>query len=244
MKAMFKIFFVLLLLPLYAHASTCESSYKMGYKGFTFPIISSSRNTPEKACYSGRNVTNWITDTANTKLTSVIKLDDVEFFYVTTYNEESGKSVLYGVYENSKGEPEKETLLISDPKVFEPKKTLENMRLNTYDKENGIMYFSTSAWATSDAIHSFIVPVQKSGLTSPAVKEHFITDGNFITLANSDKCPSCFAVEKIMHDDKGAYFPTFLVTNNGEDICQINTMDSAWQLSPQCYSKGAENRPR
>lgn len=84
----------------------------MGYKGFTFPIITNSRNTPEKACFSGRNVTSWITSSDGEKLTSVIKLDDEEFFYVTTYNEQNGNSVLYGVYENSKGEPNKVKLLL------------------------------------------------------------------------------------------------------------------------------------
>ncbi len=244
MNTICKMIFSLSLIPLYAHSSTCENSYNMGYKGFTFPIITDSRNTPEKACFSGRNVTSWITSSDGAKLTSVIKLDDEEFFYVTTYNEQNGNSVLYGVYENSKGEPNKVKLLFNNPKEFEPKQTLENMRLNSYDKENGIVYFSTTAWATSDAIHAFSVPIQKSKMTSHPIKEKFITDGNFIALANSEKCTSCIVVEKISHDEKGAYFPKFLVNNNGENFCQISTKDAAWDLAPECLSKGDEERPR
>ncbi|HFD8837528.1 TPA: hypothetical protein ACF67X_005368 [Salmonella enterica] len=232
------------------YASTCQQSMKI-FSGFTFPLKSDPQTgeviqIPERACFHGRDVTQWITGSSHDKLNSVLKIPDEELFFVTSYNEQTGNSQMFRVFELSNGNPGKMLILKNDPHVDDPYKTLDGMSLDWYDEENGVVFFSTQAWHTSDAVWSFTLPVDRYEQLTLPVKPHFITDGNFQITFNNTICNKCFAVNKHVIDDdgQGSYFPFYMVDFKGKKICQIDSRIKHWTLEPKCLPKNVIFKPR
>lgn len=190
---------------------------------------------PGKACLDGRDITDWLTE--GYKLTSEIYVKGTSIFYVTTEKVDKSRAKLFAVFEMTNGMPYKQ--LILDSKTHnenKPEQTLQGMVINDYDIGNAILFFSTDAWAQSGAIHAIYFKYSTSIVPT---REKFITDGEYMQRHNND-----ILVQKIKHDDQGAYFPVNEVNMNGKDICQIDTRSNGWTLMPTCLNKGDVYKPR
>lgn len=198
----------------------------------------------EGACFGSREISSWITESEDGVVTSSMKpYDDKEFFYVTTFNPIKNESKIMAVYQSPDGRPIKKLLMMGKENYENPEQSLTQMLIDGYDSAHGVIYFSVPAWATSDAIHVFSVPLEPS-LALKAIKPRFLTDGNFKFLnILSDKCEYCLVLTKIKHDNSGAYFPTMMYDWKGKFVCQLDTRVSDYG-DLGCLPKGVIYKPR
>ncbi|CAI1642880.1 hypothetical protein [Serratia proteamaculans] len=198
----------------------------------------------EGACFGSREISSWITDSEDGVVTSSMKpYDDKEFFYVTTFDPIKNESKIISVYQTPDGRPMKKILMVGKDNYENPKQSLTQMIIEGYDSTHGLIYFSVPAWATSDAIHVFNVPLDSSSALK-GIKSHFLIDGNFKFLnVLSNECENCLVVKKIEHDDNGAYFPTMMYNWKGKAVCQLDTRVSEYG-DLECLPKGVIYKPR
>lgn len=201
------------------------------------------RSKVANACFGRRDVTSWIADSETAVVTSSMKPKrNMEFFYVTTFDTQTDKSKITAVYQLSNGQPMKKTLMVGNKNYDNPKALIREMLIEGYDSTYGMIYFSVPAWATSDAIHAFTVPVDAESMLVP-IKSHFVTDGSYKYMnVLTDECRGCIAVEKIEHDDSGAYFPVFKVDWKGKTLCQLDTRKDNFNFD--CLPPGVTFKPR
>ncbi|HEM7577647.1 TPA: hypothetical protein U2J86_004682 [Serratia marcescens] len=196
------------------------------------------------ACFGSREISPWITESEDGVVTSSMKpYDDKEFFYVTTFDPIKNESKIMAVYQMPDGRPMKKLLMMGKENYENPEQSLTQMLIDGYDSAHGVIYFSVPAWATSDAIHVFSVPLEPS-LALKAIKPRFLTDGNFKFLnILSDKCEYCLVLTKIKHDNSGAYFPTMMYDWKGKFVCQLDTRVTDYG-DLGCLPKGVIYKPR
>jgi hypothetical protein len=209
--------------------------------GLTFPLKESSQSSgknvfvPEKACLNGKDVTESLTNGGI--LTSSINVNNSELFFVTTRNKKDNYFSMIAVYETSNGRAAKLVMFDNNPNYpTTPKNSLQDMVINYYDNNKAILFFSTQAWAQSDAIHILVFPENNS---IRPIYEKFLTDGEFIEYFDNK-----IIVRKIKHDNKGAYFPVVEVDMKGKEVCEIDTRTNGWTLAPLCLQNGESLKMR
>lgn len=223
---------IAVMLSLSVHSAWAfECSAQPAQPFITFPIKSFSDyvSVPERACLNGKDITNWIT--VGDILTSTVKVDGVELFYITTKNKKNNYFQLIAVLQLDNGRVFKQVILQNNPNYeASPKDSLQNIVVNHYDENNSTLYFSTNAWAQSDAIHAVKFADKSSFIP---IYDKFLTAGNFVGSSGNS-----ILVQKTNHDDKGMYLTVMEINSKGEEICQINTQEEQWKLSPHCLKSG------
>lgn len=251
MGRLLKVFFTISFL-LFSHTGL-SANLGCNYSNDEHPVFSflqqndnngEYRSKVANACLGNRDVTSWIADSKTGVVTSSIKPNkNMEFFYVTTFDPQTDKSMIVAVYLLSNGQPMKKTLMVGNRNYENPKALLREMLLEGFDELHKVLYFSVPAWATSDAIHSFSVPVDMDARLLP-IKPIFVTDGNYKYMnVLVDECRGCIAVTKIKHDDVGAYFPVFMIDWKGNTVCQLDTKTEEFG-DLKCLPAGVDFRPR
>ncbi|AJJ70351.1 hypothetical protein [Yersinia pseudotuberculosis] len=223
---------IAVMLSLSVHSAWAfECNVQPAQSFITFPVQSFSNyvSVPERACLNGKDITNWIA--GGDTLTSTVKVDGVELFYITTKNKKNNYFQLIAVIQLDNGRVFKQVILQNNPNYeTTPKESLQNIVVNHYDENNSTLYFSTNAWAQSDAIHA-VKFAGKSSFTP--LYEKFLTAGNFVGSSGNS-----ILVQKINHDNEGMYLTVMEINPKGEEICQINTQEEQWKLLPHCLKPG------
>nr|WP_241391689.1 hypothetical protein [Yersinia frederiksenii]ULG19802.1 hypothetical protein 49p1_00085 [Yersinia frederiksenii] len=194
---------------------------------FTFPMQSYENYVfiPRRACLKGKDVTNCLT--GGDILTSLVKVNGAELFYITTRNNKDSYFQLIAVFQLENGRAFKRTILQNNPnRETTPENSLQNMVVNHYNENISTLYFSTKAWAQSDAIH--IIKFSNISSIKP-IYEKFLTDGNFVGSKGDS-----ILVQKINHNNKEGYLKVVEINSKGEQVCQINTQEEQWKFSPHC----------
>lgn len=229
---------IVVMLSLFVHSAWAfECSVQPAQPFITFPIPSFSDyvSVPERACLNGKDITNWIT--AGDILTSTVKVDGTELFYITTKNKKNNYFQLIAVFQLDNGRVFKQVILQNNPNYkTTPKESLQGIVVNHYDENNSTLYFSTNAWAQSDAIH--LVKFADNSSFTP-IYHKFLTAGNFVGSSGNS-----ILVQKINHDDEGMYLTVMEINTKGEEICQINTQEEQWKLLPHCLKSGETLKDR
>jgi len=232
-KAIFPLVFSLLSPVLHAENIYTDNVCSKTITGITFPIEDGSVFTPLAACLNGKNITKWMGDGNELTSASYNEVNGVSFFTARTpeIDDQFGDTKLVATFVDSDGSPKKITLLDSTKRNWDkPEESLYNMSVNYYDKKNHSLYFMTDAWAQSRAIHAITFQDNNSLVVTG---ERFVTDGDLVYVTDRG-----LVVNKIDHDDQGAYFPSYLVGRDGKEICQIDTRQQLWEMSAPCLAKG------
>ncbi len=229
----------LLVLPLYSYAINCPhtlgiSAPQGGEKGDEPYFF-----TPQGVCLNGRDISQQLKRYPDDKITGAFSLakGDGSLFFVSVYSEknyhgrivllsDNGKEANYAVlFQNQAG-----------VRKVAPEESVENLTINYFDNKTATLYYSADAWAQARALHA----IRWRDLSNPfKVTERFIHDGTFQGTFNGMPM-----VSTIAHDDQGAYFPSYLIRDDGSIFCTINTREKGWQLSPVCLSPGDDYRDR
>lgn len=184
---------------------------------------------PNKACLDRVDITDFMTDGG--KITSGAYDRTSGVYYYTVYDDKAQSSRITASYLQTDYTLGEFVILNSEQaKNNIPEQSLYNMHVNQYDENNSTLYFSTDTWAQSRAIHAIKF---KSNSSLVKLSEKFITDGDFVNM-NGDN----IVVNKIAHDDKGKYNPTYLVAPDGKEICQVDTRQQLWRVVAPCLPKG------
>ncbi|MFB5172824.1 hypothetical protein AAIO65_09530 [Erwinia amylovora] len=195
--------------------------------------------SPEKVCLDGRDISNEMKKYPDDKITGAFSMvqGDGGIFFVSVYSEDhyhgrvllladiGGKAKAVTLYQNVAGK-----------RSEEPEKSVENLTINYFDNKTATLYYSADAWAQAGAVHALKWTNLDNVLS---VDESFIHDGTFEGVYNGMPM-----VSSISHDKNGAYFPSYLIRDNGTIFCTINTRESGWQLSPACLDPRDDYRPR
>ncbi|HBW1846351.1 TPA: hypothetical protein N3414_005183 [Klebsiella quasipneumoniae subsp. quasipneumoniae] len=234
-----KLALCLLVLPLYSYAMTCPfgigfSAPQGGVKGEEPYFF-----TPEGVCLNGRDVSQQLKSYPDDKITGAFSLakGDGSLFFVSVYSEKHyhGRVILL----SDKGKEAGYVVIFQNQagvRTNNPKMSVENLTINYFDNQTSTLYFSADAWAQARALHAIIWENPSNPLR---VTERFIHDGTFQGVFNGMPM-----VSTIAHDEKGAYFPSYVVRNDGSIYCTINTRSNFWQLTPSCLSPGDDYRER
>ncbi|WP_129991854.1 hypothetical protein [Rahnella sp. CFA14(1/10)] len=192
---------------------------------------------PSAICLDGKDITSKIKQSEDEVLTSASGIGkNVDFLYVGLYSSKNHVGRIIAVYQLKDGRVQMRNIVENNPNYAEsPKDTFKNISINFYDRNTATLYFSTDAWATSRAIHYISFPANGSTQGD----ENFLTAGSFKGVSNGK-----VIVEKIEHDDHGAFFPVVLIDRKGNLFCNVDTNDSGWNLVPQCLPKGVVLKPR
>ncbi|WNJ81676.1 hypothetical protein RJE46_10760 [Cedecea neteri] len=229
----------LLVLPLSSFAITCPQM-----AGFSAPQGGNKGEepyffTPEGVCLNGQDVSEKLKQYPDDKITGAFSLikGNGSLFFVSIYSEKHYHGRIILLADNGK-KTSSAVLFQNQPGVREdaPEKSVENLTINYFDEKTSILYFSADAWAQARALHA-ITWRDPSDLLK--VTEDFVHDGTFQGTFNGMPM-----VSTIAHDDHGAYFPSYLVRDDGSIFCTINTREKLWQLSPVCLSPGDDYRER
>ncbi|WP_337049772.1 hypothetical protein [Serratia fonticola] len=205
-------------------------------KEITFPIGDNYLDPPKGACLYGKNITSLLA--GSEEITSAVLNEDADIFFYTKGKNNDGSAdpqfdntTIMAVILGTDGLPIVQSVLQSGkPDWDNPEKTLLNMKVRFYDKRNSTLYFTTDAWAQSEAIHALTFTDNHSLVVK---KERFFTDGDLKFVTDSG-----LVVSKIDHDDKGAFFPAYLYGRDGKQICQLDTRQELWALVTPCLPKG------
>lgn len=234
-----KIALYLLVLPLYSHAMTCPqgvgfSAPQGGIKGEEPYFF-----TPEGVCLNGYDVSQQLKRYPDDKITGAFSLGKGggSLFFVSIYSEKHYHGRVILLFDTNKGAGYA-VLFQNQPgiRTNNPEESVENLTINYFDNNTSTLYFSTDAWAQARALHALTWENPSNPLR---VTVRFVHDGTFQGVFNSMPM-----VSTIAHDDKGAYFPSYVVRNDGSVFCTINTREKFWQLTPACLSSGDDYRER
>lgn len=192
---------------------------------------------PSAICLDGKDITPKIkqyNDEVVTSSTGIGK--NLDFLYVGLYSESHNIGRIVAVYQLNDGRVQMRTIVENNPNYPDtPKDTYKNISINYYDRNTATLFFSTDAWASSRAIHYISFPA--NGPTQG--DENFLTAGSFKGVSNGK-----VIVEKIDHDNQGAFFPVVLVDRKGKVFCNVDTNDDGWNVDPQCLPAGTVLKPR
>ncbi|MCW2454637.1 UNVERIFIED_ORG: hypothetical protein M2414_002376 [Rahnella aquatilis] len=209
------------------------------YPGLSAPTESMDNfvSKPSAICLDGKDITSKIKQSEDEVLTSASGIGkNIDFLYVGLYSAEHHVGRIIAVYQLNDGRVQMRNIVENNPNYAElPKNTFKNISINYYDRNTATLYFSTDAWATSRAIHYISFPANGSTQGD----ENFLTAGSFKGVSGNK-----VIVEKIDHDDHGAFFPVVLVDRKGNVFCNVDTNDSGWNIDPQCLPKGVVLKPR
>lgn len=207
--------------------------------GLSAPIASSDNFVfrPSAICLDGKDITPKIKQYKDEVLTSSTSIgENLDFLYVGLYSAKHNDGRILAIYELDDGRVQMRNIVENNPNYPEsPKDTYKNISINYYDRNTATLYFSTDAWATSRAIDYISFPANGSTQGD----ENFLTDGNFKGVSNGR-----VIVEKIEHDNNGAFFPVVLVDRKGKVLCNVDTKDRGWNIDPQCLPDGIVLKPR
>lgn len=192
---------------------------------------------PSAICLDGKDITPKIKQYKDEVLTSSTGIGkNVDFLYVGLYSESHNVGRIVAVYQLNDGRVQMRSIVENNPNYPDtPKGTYKNISINYYDRNTETLYFSTDAWASSRAIHYISFPANGSTQGD----ESFLTAGSFKGVNNGK-----VIVEKIDHDNQGAFFPVVLVDRKGKVFCNVDTNDSSWNIDPQCLPAGVVLKPR
>lgn len=234
-----KLALCLLVLPLYSYAMTCPqgtgfSAPQGGLKGEEPYFF-----TPEGICLNGHDISQQLKRYPDDEITGAFSLGkgDGSLFFVSVYSEDNyhGRVILLSdtdkgagyvvIYQNQPG-----------IRTKNPEESVENLTINYFDNQTSTLYFSADAWAQARALHAitWVNPSEPLKVT-----ERFVHDGTFQGVFNGMPM-----VSTIAHDDKGAYFPSYVLRADGSIFCTLNTREKLWQLTPSCLSPGDDYRER
>lgn len=216
------------------------------YPYLTFPISDQPGDiTPKGGCFKGRSVVNYITGNKNAALTSALKLPDREVFYVTSYDPSEDKTKLTVVFQTAQGRVFKRDLLTDSSYGRTPEKTFNGMRVVSFIPKKNLLVIETNSYTQSGGIHTLYVPPRNPLFENIVPLQKFVTAGNFVAIPQDEpSCPECMLISTIEHDSQGAFFPTKLVSLTGKEICQIDTRQNYYELSPVCLKAGEVFKPR
>lgn len=231
-----KLALCLLLLPLYSYAIACPQML-----GFSAPQGSSQDEelAPEGICLNGQDISEKLRKYPDDKITGAIPKikGNGSLFFVSVYSEEYYHGRIMLLADN--GEKLNAVVIFqNEPGIRSelPEKSVENLTINYFDENTSTLYYSADAWAQARALHA----ITWQDLSDPLkLTESFVHDGTFEGVFNGMPM-----VSTIAHDDNGAYFPSYLVRNDGSIFCTINTRENLWRLSPACLSPGDDYRER
>lgn len=192
---------------------------------------------PSAICLDGKDITSKIKQYKDEELTAAAGIgNNADFLYVSLYSAEHHVGRIIAVYQLTDGRLQMRGVVENNPNYAEsPKGTYKNISINYYDRNTDTLYFSTDAWATSRAIHYISFPANGSTQGD----ENFLTAGSFKGVSKGK-----VIVEKIDHDEHGAFFPVVLVDRNGKVFCNVDTNDNGWNIDPECLPKGTILKPR
>lgn len=233
-----KLALCLLLLPLHSYAITCSPT-----SGFSAPQGGKGEEpyffTPEGVCLNGRDISEKLKRYPDDKITGAFSLvkGSGSLFFVSIYSEKQyhGRIILLG----DNGKETSSAILFQNQagiRTESPEKSVENLTINYFDAKTSTLYYSADAWAQARALHA-ITWRDPSNLLK--VTESFIHDGTFQGVSNGMPM-----VSTIAHDEHGAYFPSYMLRDDGGVFCTINTREKYWQLSPTCLAPGDDYRER
>lgn len=192
---------------------------------------------PSAVCLDGKDITAKIKHYKDEVLTSSASIgNNVDFLFLGLYSPANHVGRIVAIYQLKNGRVQMRNVVENNPNYAEtPKGTFKNISINYYDRNTATLYFSTDAWESSPAIHHISFPVNGSTQGD----ESFLTDGRFKGVSKG-----MVIVEKIDHDDQGAFFPIMLIDRHGKVFCNVDTSDNGWNIDPQCLPKGTALKPR
>jgi len=119
-------------------------------------------------------------------------------------------------------ETNEERLLIRGRKANTPANTLSNLKCPRFSPDGKRIYFMSSAWVTSAAIHV---------MNSDGTEEQFLTDGNSLEVLQEDeygdiRCEGYLIVEKHKYFiGGGSYDWHWLLTPDGEEVGPVREIE-------------------
>ncbi|WP_353614785.1 hypothetical protein [Mangrovibacter phragmitis] len=234
-----KLALCLLLLPLYSYAITCPQR-----PGFSAPQGGNKDEepyffTPEGVCFNGRDISEKLKRYPDDKITGAFSLvnGSGSLFFVSVYSEKHYHGRIILLADN--GRQTSSAVLFQNQagvRMETPEKSVENLTINYFDDKTSTLYYSADAWAQARALHVITWRDPKDLLH---VTERFLHDGTFQGVYKGMPM-----VSTIAHDDRGAYFPSYLLRDDGSVFCAIDTRQVHWQLSPTCLLPGDDYRER
>ncbi|WP_210507398.1 hypothetical protein [Pantoea ananatis] len=227
------------LLPFHAFASVCADM-----DGFTAPVDQSVPSEPyffktAAICLNGQDISGKFKQYPDDVITGAFSMHngDGNHFFASVYSEKNNYARIYFL-NYAAGRATALVIFQNQPGKFgdEPKKSMANLSINFYDDKTSTLYFSTDAWAQARALH-VLTWSDPGNIGAPS--ESFLHDGTFEGVYKGMPI-----VSTIRHDDKGAYFPAYLLRSDGTEFCAVDTRRQIWQLSPKCLEPGDDYRER
>lgn len=228
-----------LLLPACSYAKVCPDTLGISASQGSTLNEQAYYFTPEVICLDGSDISSKLKKYPDDKITGAFSMlqGRGDVFFVSIYSEkhyhgrillltDNGKTASgLVIFQNSPGK-----------RPAKPQDSVENIIVNSFDNKTSTLYYSADAWAQAGAVHSLKWTDNKDPLSW---KEDFIHDGTFEGVYNGMPI-----VSTISHDNSGSYFPAYLMRDNGEVFCTLDTREQLWQLSPVCLSAGDDYRKR